>query len=208
MRNFKDEVFVIKSINYSEADKIITVFGKQRGKFSLLAKGVRKLTSKNRGNIQTFSISKTSYYQALGMPILLETESIKIVDYKDIKSENAQRVLFLLNKFLAEDTQSKKIFKALEILIDKEIDDEYTNKFRMVFLKEEGILGSIKECSICKLSDNLEYLNTDNFALICSNCYINKGIKKGLRIDENIYSSPIFTTALDRYIQKIYSDII
>ncbi len=34
----RDIVTVIKSINYSEADKILTVFGKERGKFTLFAR--------------------------------------------------------------------------------------------------------------------------------------------------------------------------
>jgi len=37
----RDTVTVIKSINYSEADKILTVFGREFGKFSLFAKGIR-----------------------------------------------------------------------------------------------------------------------------------------------------------------------
>ena len=63
----KDTVIVLKSVNYSEADKVLTVLGKYTGKFSLFAKGIRKINSKNRGNMQTLSISDISFYEGRGL---------------------------------------------------------------------------------------------------------------------------------------------
>lgn len=206
MRSHRDEVFVIKSINYSEADKILTVFGKERGKFSILAKGVRRITSRNRGNIQTFSISKISYYQATGLPVLMETEQISTVDYEEIDSKNAQKVLFLLNKFLAEDTPSEKIFKALVSIVRKDISDEYVNKFRVIFLQEEGLIHIDDECSSCGKKDKEMYIRCSDFALFCSNCYSNKD-SNYLAINKNIYSERLFTKMLDDYVQKIYFEM-
>ncbi|MCK9368638.1 DNA repair protein RecO [Candidatus Dojkabacteria bacterium] len=209
MRNYKDRVFVIKSTNFGEADKIITVFGKEKGKLSLVAKGVRKLTSKNRPNIQTFSISQISYYQASGLPLLLESEQLEYIDYEDINSDNAGRVLFLLNTFLAQEVKNEKIFKALSVVIKNKVSDEVVNKFRMVFLAQEGLLNSEDICFLCEQDIKNEYLNINNFALICPNCYIkerNKGIY--LKINKEIYKDKKFTISLDKYIKKIYSDLV
>ena len=41
----KDIVTVIKSVNYSEADKVLTIFGREYGKFAVFAKGIRKINS-------------------------------------------------------------------------------------------------------------------------------------------------------------------
>ena len=76
----RDIVTVIKSVNYSEADKILTVFGKNSGKFTLFAKGIRKINSKNRGNMQTLSTSSISYYEGRGMPLLTESKLINCID--------------------------------------------------------------------------------------------------------------------------------
>ena len=52
----RDIVTVIKSVNYSEADKILTVFGRELGKFTLFAKSMRKINSKNRPAYQRRAI--------------------------------------------------------------------------------------------------------------------------------------------------------
>ncbi|HRY22702.1 MAG TPA: DNA repair protein RecO, partial [Candidatus Dojkabacteria bacterium] len=94
----KDLVTVIKSVNYSEADKILTVFGKHSGKFTLFARSIRKINSKNRGNMQTLSTSEISFYEGRGMPLLTESQLVRSVDTEHLNVENIRRILFMLNK--------------------------------------------------------------------------------------------------------------
>src|SRR5690606_11974084 len=100
MRTYRDTVFVLKSLDYSETDKILTVFGLEAGKFSLIAKGIRKISSKNRGNMQTLSLSAISYYKGQGMGVLMETQNLAYIDFLSEDMEDLQRVLLLLNKLL------------------------------------------------------------------------------------------------------------
>lgn len=206
MRNNRDRIFIIKSINYSEADKIITVFGQKRGKFSILAKGVRKINSKNRGNIQTFSIADISYYQGSGMPILLESSQVFSVDYESINTDNIHRILVLLNKLTAEDVPNEKIFDSLEAIVNRSGDIESVNKFRTLFLLYEGLLGDMGVCSICQNTQDL-YIN-NSLITICKDC-----IKKGnldnrnfLKGDKEIYSNNKYTNLLDNYIKRIIEE--
>jgi DNA repair protein RecO (recombination protein O) len=76
MSIFKDEVVVIKSVNFKEADKILFVYGKNFGKFPLVAKGIRKIESMNRGNMQTLSVSNISFYKNQGMAVLTESSNV------------------------------------------------------------------------------------------------------------------------------------
>ncbi|MDD4382409.1 MAG: DNA repair protein RecO, partial [Candidatus Dojkabacteria bacterium] len=84
----KDIVTIIKSINYSEADKILTVFGREYGKFSLFAKGIRKINSKNRGNMQTLCTSNIAFYQGKGMPVLTESQLVRTLDLDKLNVKN------------------------------------------------------------------------------------------------------------------------
>lgn len=202
----KEEVFVIKSLNYSESDKIITVFGRARGKFSLFAKGVRKLNSKNRGNIQTFSISKISYYESTGMPLLLESEQVAVADYFEFDSKQAFRVLYVLNKILPEDSPNTNIFEALKSLIKKRVTYEYVNRFLLHFLLQEGLVGDLTECSKCGLKKDVLYFEKYQFGVVCSECLKEDGRESNLKTDESLYSNPEFTQSIDRYIKKIISE--
>jgi DNA repair protein RecO (recombination protein O) len=202
----KDVVTVIKSVNYSEADKILTVFGKYNGKFALIAKSIRKIASKNRGNMQTLSTSEISYYEGKGLPILTESRLIyspEINSHIDVK--NVERILYILNRFLVEGERNEKVFDLLQSILQEDIDILRVNKFRIQVLKELGFLGDFKVCSICGSKENLEYFDSKNFSVICKNCYSRKD--KGVKLNKELYGKTSFTQALDIYIKKIVEEI-
>lgn len=200
----KDIVVVIKSINYSEADKILTVYGRELGKFSLIAKGLRKINSKNRGNMQTLSVSRISFFEGKGLPILTESELDTTIDIENIDMQNVKRVLFLLNKFLQDFDPYPKLFDSLKRVIDNNLDIGSVNKLRMKFLQEMGFLSDITVCKFCGEAGSLEYISEEDFALVCKNCY-SKGNCKPLGM--NPYSSKVLTEALDRYVRKVVEEI-
>jgi len=200
----KDTVTVIKSINYSEADKILTVFGREFGKFSLFAKGIRKINSKNRGNMQTLCTSDIAFYQGKGMPVLTESVLIRSLNMDKLQVKNIERVLFILNKFLQEYDPYPSIFDGLQSLLKRDGDLEATNKLRIKILKDMGFLSDFSSCSLCGSKENLKYLDTTSFALLCKNCY-SKGNGKPLM--DKPYSSKVLTDALDRYVRRIVEEI-
>jgi DNA repair protein RecO (recombination protein O) len=200
----KDTVVVIKSVNYSEADKILTVFGKQLGKFTLFAKSIRKINSKNRGNMQTLCTSKISFYEGKGMPLLTESELVATLDTQSVDMQNVKRVLFMLNKFLQEYDPYPKLFDALQRAIENNFDTKSINKLRIKFLNEMGFLNDFSSCIICGSTKDLEYIDSKNFALVCKNCY-SKGNNKPLGKDP--YNSETFTKIMDNYIKRVVEEI-
>ncbi len=203
----KDTVIVLKSINYSEADKVLTVFGRYLGKFTLFAKSIRKINSKNRGNMQTLNICDISFYEGKGLPLLTESKLIFSPDTDILKNriEDIKRVLDILNKILQEADPNERVFKMVSSLCRKNFDIESINKFRMIFLKEMGYLADFTECKSCGLPNELEYIDLQNFALLCKNCYIKT--RKGYRVSSDLYKDKKFTNALDIYIKKIIEEI-
>lgn len=200
----RDIVTIIKSVNYSEADKVLTVFGRERGKFTLFAKGIRKINSKNRGNVQTLSTSKISFFEGKGMPLLTESELVQILDFENLHIENVKRVLFLLNHFLQEEDAYPKLFDALQSAIKRGLDLEATNRLRLIFLRDMGFLVDFNHCKYCNSSENIAYLDSKSFALVCENCY---SIYSAKYLGESPYNSKLFTDALDKYIKKIVEEI-
>jgi DNA repair protein RecO (recombination protein O) len=202
----KDIVTVIKSVNYGEADKILTVFGKYNGKFALIAKSIRKIASKNRGNMQTLSTSQISYYEGKGLPILTESQLIyapEIDSHVDI--QNVQRVLYMLSRFLVEGESNPRAFELLQSILQNDMDTSRVNKFRLQILKNLGFLGDFKVCEKCGQKEDIEYLLTKNFTVVCRDCYSRND--KGVKLGKDIYDSSVFTQALDKYIKRIVEEI-
>lgn len=200
----KDTVVVIKSLNYSESDKILTVFGKELGKFTLFARSIRKINSKNRGNMQTLCTSKVSFYEGKGMPLLTESEAVGTLDIDNLDMENVKRVLFMLNRFLQEYDPYPKLFDILQNALERNLDRESTNKLRVKFLKEMGFLNDFSSCMYCGRKEGIEYIDSKNFALVCKNCY-SKGKSKPLGKDP--YNSVVLTEIIDNYIKKVVEEI-
>jgi hypothetical protein len=53
---YKAEAIVLRSMVYKEADRILTLFTREEGKVSAVARGVRKTTSRLRGAVQLSAI--------------------------------------------------------------------------------------------------------------------------------------------------------
>lgn len=85
MRSFRTEGIIIKRRNSSEADRLITMFTKKHGKLQLIAKGVRKITSRRLGHVEMLNYSVITAYETKSYPILIEASTIN--DFSDIKKD-------------------------------------------------------------------------------------------------------------------------
>lgn len=80
---FGSEGIVLGRRNYGEADRILSVYSKDQGRISLMAKGIRRPKSKKRGHVEIFSYIK---FQALnGRGLDLMTEADIVLDFKKIR---------------------------------------------------------------------------------------------------------------------------
>ena len=66
MKRLITKGIVLARTDYGEADRIITVITSDQGKLRLIAKGVRKSSSKMAGGIELFSVSEVSFIQGKG----------------------------------------------------------------------------------------------------------------------------------------------
>jgi DNA repair protein RecO (recombination protein O) len=57
------DAIVIRSQEYGESDRILTVFSREHGKIQVIAKGVRKPKSRQRGGTQLFTYADFLLYQ-------------------------------------------------------------------------------------------------------------------------------------------------
>lgn len=129
-RTYKSEGIVLKSINYGEADKIFTIYSKHFGKINLLAKGIRRLTSKKRGNLEIFS--KVFFIAAKGKNLDIINE-VKLLDGRMALRNNlvkigaAYQICEVLDKLTAEEVEQKEAYDLLDSYLKTvEISEEKT----------------------------------------------------------------------------------
>jgi DNA repair protein RecO (recombination protein O) len=66
MRSYSFEGVVIKRHNLGETDKLVTFFSKEHGKITLVAKGLRKLSSKRANSLELFNLLKAHAIKGRG----------------------------------------------------------------------------------------------------------------------------------------------
>jgi len=76
LHSYSDEGIVLARRNYGEADRILSVYSKNHGRISALAKGVRKPVSRKRGHLEVFSRIKFQAVNGKGLDLLTEAETI------------------------------------------------------------------------------------------------------------------------------------
>lgn len=115
MRSYRVEGIVIKRKNFGEADRILTVFTKQKGKIQLMAKGVRRITSKRSSHIELLNYCTIGVYEGR---MLLLTEAECLNHHSDLKNDlrragYAFYICELVDGLLAEYQENREIFNLL-----------------------------------------------------------------------------------------------
>jgi DNA repair protein RecO (recombination protein O) len=84
-RVYTVEGIILKRRNVGEADRILTVFTKQFGKIRVIAKGVRKISSKRGPHVEVFNHVVVTLYKGKGMDTL--TDVSPITSFEAIRSD-------------------------------------------------------------------------------------------------------------------------
>lgn len=116
MPGFKTEGIILKRRNFGEADRILTIFTLHKGKLSVIAKGVRRITSRRAGNVELLNRATLYLYQGKGMPVLTEAESLET--YPKLKTDltlstYSYHLIELIDKLTAENQESRIIYEHL-----------------------------------------------------------------------------------------------
>ena len=129
MRAYKTEGIILKSSNYGEADRLLTIFTKNHGKLRVIAKGVRRITSRRGGNLELFNDVNVYLNCGKNLDSLSEVEVINSFSNwrKDIKSVGVAYYLCeLVDKLTAEGQEHYQVFKLLVNSLSRLSERNYT----------------------------------------------------------------------------------
>lgn len=115
-RYYSSEGFVLARRNYSEADRILVVYSERYGKVSLLAKGIRKLSSKKRGSLEVFSRVRFTAVVGKGIDIITDVELVGSFGKirKDLKKASVAFFLMeVVDKITREGEENKELYRCI-----------------------------------------------------------------------------------------------
>src|SRR3972149_5950184 len=107
------EAVVLSRRNFGEADRIITLFTRDHGKVTVLAKGVRRPRSKKAGHLEIGSWCKVFIARGKNLDLLTEVElkrAFGISEFSESKAHKIYHLLEIIKNITADGQKNKKAF--------------------------------------------------------------------------------------------------
>lgn len=146
---FKTEGIILLQKNLGEADKLLTIYTKDHGKLTCIAKGVRRPVSKKSGHIELGNWCRIFVAKGKNIDLLTEVEVKKAFGVENFTSDKANKIYHLLeivNNLTPINQKSPRVFFLL-ISFLKRISQGgnfnlISSMFKIHLLKTLGFLSS------------------------------------------------------------------
>jgi DNA repair protein RecO (recombination protein O) len=179
-RSFRVEAVVLRHADWGEADRLLTLYTRERGKLRALAKGARKIRSRKAGHLEPFT--RVTLQLARGHDLMIVTQADTLDAYLAIhenliKTSHAAYTVELLDRFTyEEETENYQIFLLLTetmARIEQEADPWLALRFYEVRLLDVlGYRPHLFECANCgrEIRSQDQFFSAAQGGALCPGC--------------------------------------
>lgn len=147
--SFKTEAFVLKKKDLLNKDILISLFTKKEGKVIVIAKGVKKITSKRAPHLQTGNLINVQLNKKNNIIYLEESQLISAFSQIKNKSKKINilyQYFFVLDKLLPENQKELSVYNLTKSFLFKIHQSISEDNFLISYLnKTLKVLGYIKK---------------------------------------------------------------
>lgn len=169
--------FVLKSNDYKENDAILHIYTKEYGKISLIAKGIKKIQSKNASGCQTLTLSEFTFIPRKGLSTLIKASPVTYYRHikKDIELEvYASYCSEFLYKYTEENDPDALLYRDFMKAIDC-LENGYHYSlvycmFNAMILKVTGTPLVVDSCAYCNNASQIVGISYTGGGFVCQNC--------------------------------------
>lgn len=173
----KVEGIVIRSIDYGEANKILTLYTRELGKIGVMARGAKRPKSHLASISQLFTHSQYTFQKTSGLGVLNQGEIID--SFRDLRSDifltaYGAYVIELLDKLTDQNDINPYLYELLlQTLgyINEGLDYEIlTRIFEIKMLRVAGIGINVDSCAHCGDVEGEFSFSIKEGGLLCHRC--------------------------------------
>lgn len=138
-RNYTSEAIVLARKNFGEADRILSVYSKNFGRLTLIAKGTRRPKSRKRGHIEVFN--RVNFQAATGKSLDIMTEVEIVDDFAEIrKSLKKISLAYYLSEVIGrithEEEPNQELYETILATLEKLKTTKSLKKLRTDFVEK------------------------------------------------------------------------
>jgi DNA repair protein RecO (recombination protein O) len=154
---YSAEAVVLRKVDYGEADRILTLFTRERGKLPAIAKAVRRAKSRMSGQLDVFSHGQMQLAEGRRMDVVTQFQRITRSDglAADLpRGAAAAVVVEVADKVLEERHPQPELFEVVIGALDHLSDPSVSARlelcdFLMRVLGELGYTPALIDCARC-----------------------------------------------------------
>jgi len=172
---------VLRRFNFGETDRIVTLYTRERGKVSGIAKGARKPVSRLAGATEVLTFGKFQLANGRTLDVISQIDvkgSFPQIRADLHKSAHSMYLVELLDRFIEEQEANHDIFDLLLsalYLMERPNDPELiTRMFELQFMTIVGYKPTLDRCLRCRTltdsSDTSYQFSPSLGGLVCRNC--------------------------------------
>lgn len=187
-RIYKIQGVILRRKDLGEADRILTIFTKERGKIRVVAKGVKKPTSRKAGFVELFTHISAVIASGSSLDILSQVDAVE--SYARLRGDLEMTIIAshfceLVDAFASDEDENTPLFQLLVSSLGYlETTDDIrliTRYFELHLLRLAGFQPELFHCVSCgkaiEAVDN--YFSVKDSGVVCLSCgFTVRGYKK------------------------------
>lgn len=174
---YRVEGIVIRSMDYGESNKIVTLLTKTNGKAGVMVRGAKKVKSRHSSLAQPFTYGEYQYFRSQGLGTLNHGEIIE--SHHDLRmqldlSAYASYAAELTDRIVQEDEPTgfhfEQLKACLSALNDKKDPQIVIHLYEMRILTLAGYAPVLEECVSCGNRVGPFRLSAQAGGILCERC--------------------------------------
>lgn len=203
-RLYRTDAIVLKRQDFGEADRLLTVMTPSLGKLRVVAKGVRRPSSRKAGHIELFSQSQLLLARGRSLDVITQAQSVNLFRalHDDLlRFSYASYFAELVDRFLEEGDTHADVYILLRETLEELINEPSAARLallaRFFELRLLGLVGYQPElfvCAHCKtaLEARDQYFSPSVGGVLCPACRL---------IERDALPLPLTSLKVLRFIQ-------
>ena len=176
MALYRDQGIVLRTYKLREADRIVVLVTRGRGKVRAVAKGVRRTTSRFGGRLEPGSHVAAQLYEGRELDTVTQVESLD--HFRPIREDlqrvaRAQVLLEAVDQVAQEGETNPRLYQMLLGALRALSDDDpalVVAGFLLKLLALEGVRPEVEVCVDCGAEADLVAFDPGSGGLLCGGC--------------------------------------
>ncbi|SDW14034.1 DNA replication and repair protein RecO [Marininema mesophilum] len=174
----KIEGVVLRTRDYGESNKIVTIFTREQGKFAVMARGAKKPKSRLGAATQPFTLGFFLCFSGSGMGTITQAEILE--SHVHLRSDllytaYAAYWVKYLDNMIQEKEPAPLLYELLLSMLNRleaGVDPEILSRiFELRVLESAGYRPHLDRCVSCRGTEEPFAFSVQMGGILCSNCF-------------------------------------